>query len=242
MVYWILKVNLIHLHTDDCYTPYYPGDEWVDWVGFSIYHYGSEYPWEQNVLPPPGKFEAIMVGDLDYNATFHFYEMFSGSGQGGEPVSRSKGGKPFIVTETGATYHLAKKDELYWFSLKEGPGRVAIKQTWWRQYLNSTFLNMYPKLKAVSTFEFTKFEETTWRDFTNMGDTGTGINSPFGNDAGPSDGPVLEALKRDLSVFGKRIQWANIDLRPKNSKQAANSASTVNTFLALLLFVLVNIY
>ena len=24
---------------DDPYTPYYPGDEWVDWVGFSVRHF-----------------------------------------------------------------------------------------------------------------------------------------------------------------------------------------------------------
>jgi hypothetical protein len=26
---------------DDMYTPYYPGDDWVDWVGMSIFHFGK---------------------------------------------------------------------------------------------------------------------------------------------------------------------------------------------------------
>ena len=26
---------------DDMFTPYYPGDEWVDWVGMSIFHFGQ---------------------------------------------------------------------------------------------------------------------------------------------------------------------------------------------------------
>jgi hypothetical protein len=26
---------------DDMYTPYYPGDDWVDWVGMSIFHFGQ---------------------------------------------------------------------------------------------------------------------------------------------------------------------------------------------------------
>ena len=219
---------------DDPYSPYYPGDEWVDWVGFSIYHYGKEYPWEQNVLPLPGKFESIMVGDLAYNATFHFYEMFSGSGQGGAPVSASRGGKPFIVTETGATYHLAKLDGRYWYSLDPGPGRTAIKKAWWSQYLNSTFLDLYPKLKAISTFEFTKFEETTWRDFTNMGDTGTGINSPFGNDSGYMNGPVLNALREDLDLVSSRIQWSTVT--PPIIKQSTSSGSRIIFTTSLLLY------
>ncbi len=27
--------------SDDMYTPYYPGDEWVDWVGMSIFHFSQ---------------------------------------------------------------------------------------------------------------------------------------------------------------------------------------------------------
>jgi hypothetical protein len=25
---------------DDPYTPYWPGDEWVDWIGMSLFHFG----------------------------------------------------------------------------------------------------------------------------------------------------------------------------------------------------------
>jgi hypothetical protein len=186
-----------------------------------------------------------MIGDLAYNATFHFYEMFSGSGIGGAPQPVSKGGKPFIVTETGSTFHLAKLDNNYWYSLDKGPGRVAIKQAWWRQYLNSTFLDTYPKLKGVCTFEFTKFEETTWRDFASMGDTGTGINSPFGNDAGAMDGPVLNALKQDLASLESRIIWASPTPpgsvpTPPVIKQATSSG-TLKYYSFLILFSLANI-
>ena len=37
---------------DDPYRPYYPGDDFVDWIGMSIYHYGSSWPWHDNVVPP----------------------------------------------------------------------------------------------------------------------------------------------------------------------------------------------
>ena len=27
--------------SDDPYTPFYPGDQWVDWVGLNVYHMGQ---------------------------------------------------------------------------------------------------------------------------------------------------------------------------------------------------------
>ena len=34
---------------DDPYDPYYPGHEYVDWVGLSVYDYGpGEWPWQRN--------------------------------------------------------------------------------------------------------------------------------------------------------------------------------------------------
>ena len=27
--------------SDDPYTPFYPGDQWVDWVGMNMYHMGQ---------------------------------------------------------------------------------------------------------------------------------------------------------------------------------------------------------
>ncbi|KAI8832174.1 glycoside hydrolase superfamily [Chytridium lagenaria] len=45
---------------DNPYTPFYPGDDVVDWVGISVYHYGFQWPWIQNVIPTPNKFEGIM--------------------------------------------------------------------------------------------------------------------------------------------------------------------------------------
>jgi hypothetical protein len=33
---------------DDTYAPYYPGDDAVDWVGVSLYHWGNQRPWGNN--------------------------------------------------------------------------------------------------------------------------------------------------------------------------------------------------
>ena len=41
---------------DDPYAPYWPGADAVDWVGMSLYHWGSAHPWGENEVPEPGKF------------------------------------------------------------------------------------------------------------------------------------------------------------------------------------------
>jgi hypothetical protein len=32
------------------------GDDWVDWVGLSVYHFGASYPWGANKVPEAYKF------------------------------------------------------------------------------------------------------------------------------------------------------------------------------------------
>ena len=50
--------------SDDPYSPYYPGDAAVDWVGMSLYHWGNAYPWGENEVPEAGKFIAQLTGNL----------------------------------------------------------------------------------------------------------------------------------------------------------------------------------
>ena len=47
---------------DDPYGPFYPGDDAVDWVGLTLYHWGSGYPYGRNAGPEPGKFAAQVAG------------------------------------------------------------------------------------------------------------------------------------------------------------------------------------
>jgi hypothetical protein len=70
-------------NTSDPYTPYYPGDAYVDWVGLSIYHYGGWYHWRQNLPPAPGEFEALMRGNAQppmdwrqYGNNWPFYDFY----------------------------------------------------------------------------------------------------------------------------------------------------------------------
>ena len=198
------------------------------------------------MTPSAGKFERILIGadlGLGSYSPYNFYEMFSGSGVGGQPSSKSRGGKPFIVAETAATFHLSIDGNAT--VPPEGPGRVSLKRTWWQQFLNQTFLSLYPKIKAIGTFEFIKHEETSWRDFTVMGDTGTGIHSPFGNDGGTQSGPVLAAFQQDLSaaisnnwiVLGNYTLPAPVPLPtlPPVKKNNQSFSPVLHHFLALLM-------
>jgi hypothetical protein len=240
--------------TDDPYTPYYPGDDLVDWVGFSIYHYGNIETWAEpngwttNDIPAPGKVEDIVYGRNGYG-TYHFYEMFSGSGAGGNPRSRSRGGKPFFISESSATVFLAINNNMTgnWLRANNTSPefRVRMKQNWWRQLLNATFLEKFPKIKGLSFFEFVKYEETSWRDFTILG-KGTEINSIFGNDAGDLNGPVLEAFRNDIrGDIGNLIKWGSAKATtttaaPAPTKSSDSIAVDVSKF-ALTVFGIVSV-
>lgn len=104
------KDGIISL-ADDPYSPFYPGkccqvneflgDDYVDWVGFSIYDYGPRWPWVHNAVPSPGKVEDILTGRNGWG-TYNFYAMFCSE----NGSLKSKGGKPFMITETSSTTHL----------------------------------------------------------------------------------------------------------------------------------------
>ncbi|KAI9205030.1 glycoside hydrolase superfamily [Polychytrium aggregatum] len=214
---------------DDPYTPFYPGDQYVDWVGISLYHYGYKWPWVTNDIPVPGKFEGILSGgasgkapgDSAPYAKFNFYEMFSGSGAGAVPKPATAGGKPLMISETAATYHVYLNnsgDLTQKLPLAPGVGSVAdIKRGWWNQILNDTIKAKYPKLKSVCFFDFKKWEETTYRDFTS-----------FSTDYG-----VVAALNQDVQNV-KLIRWA--DGSSTNNNTNPNNKSAASTLGRLVPF------
>ncbi|KAJ3087288.1 hypothetical protein HK102_011435, partial [Quaeritorhiza haematococci] len=65
---------------DDPYSPYYPGDEWVDWVGLTLYHKPSN-----NSVAEPNLL-------LQVNG---FYSRFAEEKK-----------KPFMISESGAAFQL----------------------------------------------------------------------------------------------------------------------------------------
>ena len=127
---------------DDPYLPYYPGDDAVDWVGMSLYHWGSAWPWGENEIPEPGKFIAQLTGTYsglggDDSAIPDFYQVYS-----------VQHGKPVAITETAALYNTGAS----------GDDELSIKQAWWRQVFDRDTLIAYPGIQMINWFERIKPE------------------------------------------------------------------------------------
>jgi hypothetical protein len=123
------------------YAPYYPGDDAVDWVGMSIYHWGSAHPWGENELPEEGKFIAHITGTYiglngDERAVPDFYRVYA-----------DEHGKPMSITETAA-----------FFRPGLGGDERGIKQAWQRQVFDDRVARDFPNIKMINWFEWRKFE------------------------------------------------------------------------------------
>ena len=131
---------------DDPYGPYYPGDAFVDWVGFTDYHWGNSWPWGANVLPEAGKFVADLTGTYngligDERAVPDFYATYA--------VGHNK---PFVLTETSALYNPNRTD---------GASNYDIKMSWANQVFASNLTTQFPRIKMVLWFEHYKVETET---------------------------------------------------------------------------------
>jgi hypothetical protein len=125
---------------DDPYMPYYPGDEYVDWVAISLYWYtdsGTGY----NRIPP---------------ATY-FKDNLRSSGPGVRMINPSADGdklkdfygrfciehnKPLMIPETGASF----------LPGETGDSELQIKSAWYREIFVDASKDL-PKLKIVTQFE-----------------------------------------------------------------------------------------
>lgn len=128
--------------SDDMYAPYYPGDDAVDWVGMSVYHWGNQHPWGENEIPEAGKFTAQITGtylglDGDHRPVPDFYQDYV-----------EKHGKPMAIPETAALYN----PDL------EGDAELSIKQAWWWQVFSAEVAEDVPGIKMINWFEARKFE------------------------------------------------------------------------------------
>jgi hypothetical protein len=128
--------------SDDSYAPYYPGDDAVDWVGMSLYHWGAKYPWGENELPEPNKFADQLTGNYsgangDDTLLPDFYHVY-GEGHG----------KPVSIPETAALFAPGAG----------GEDELAIKQAWWGQLFDPATAAQFPQLKMINWFEWDKDE------------------------------------------------------------------------------------
>ncbi|ORY43267.1 glycoside hydrolase [Rhizoclosmatium globosum] len=147
------KINSL----DDPYTPFYPGDDVVDWVALSLYY----YPFDdcRNCPVPNTYFVDYLTGSgptttqvLDpqlvtdmhvYQRVHDFYHMFC------TPQTHNK---PMLLPETGSPFipqYVNGSDPSQW-------SESQIKMGWWNQVLNATILDQFPNLIAAVNFEEAK--------------------------------------------------------------------------------------
>lgn len=137
---------------DDTYAPYYPGDDAVDWVGISLYHWGNQRPWGNNEVPEGDKFADMLTGTYsgtagDDDAIPDFYQVYG--------VDH---GHPVAIPETAAIFTPSR----------DGADELDIKQTWWRQVFSEETHERFPNLKMINWFEWLKYEieindDVDWR-------------------------------------------------------------------------------
>lgn len=133
---------------DDAYSPYYPGDNYADWVALSLYSWGCQFPWGKNLVPEPNKFIDQVTGTFadnhctDDRALQNFYALFA---QGHH--------KPMALSETGALYNEAQAGI--------GASALDIKKAWMSQVLDPKLSTIFPLLKEENWFEFHQFEAST---------------------------------------------------------------------------------
>lgn len=163
---------------DDPYLPYYPGNEYVDWVGLSLYYYPSG---TKNTVPSAKVFSDQLIGtgqtlNFVYDARANrllrnFYDRFALGKATGEE-------KPLCIAESGAPY----------IATIGGASEIAIKRAWWEQTISKSTISMFPKMKAVINFEEKKADageaEKDWaytynaqvlREYVNFLDSGSRV-------------------------------------------------------------------
>jgi hypothetical protein len=129
---------------DDPYAPYYPGDEAVDWVGMSLYHWGNAYPWGENELPPSAKFAALLTGEpiVEHAQSGSVPDFYATYAEGHD--------KPLAIIETAALFDP---------SASEGPTEADLKSAWFTQVFSAQTRAAFPRIKMINWFEWRK-EET----------------------------------------------------------------------------------
>jgi hypothetical protein len=133
---------------DDPYAPYYPGDEAVDWVGMSLYHWGNSYPWGENELPPSGKFAALLTGEpiVEHAESGSVPDFYTTYADGHD--------KPLAIIETAALYDPAASP---------GPTEAELKTAWFTQVFSAETREAFPRIRMINWFEWRKEEAEVGR-------------------------------------------------------------------------------
>ncbi|ORY48555.1 glycoside hydrolase [Rhizoclosmatium globosum] len=190
---------------DDPFTPYWPGEDYVDWVGISLYWKGNPAtgtpPHDNSASPADYWEQMVQGGPSGSNPAFPFYDMFA-----------LKYNKPLVMPEGGAAFALTQAPNNT--PLPANVGQVKIQQTFWKSYLG--VLSKYPKAKMFINFEYLKLNEDP------VANANNGVTRDYRI---TWDSATVAALKADLSALGSTVQWAS---SPGSSSTPGNSVSTTS--------------
>lgn len=161
---------------DDMFSPYWPGDDVVDWVGSSLYWWGYQYPWGENDIPQQKNFYDTLMGNAKQESGApipDFYRTYSEDKQ-----------KPMIISETAALYNLCDQNKDTdackvnimndWINPEQ---EFSVKSSWWDQVFSlsgdtSTY-EAFPNIRIICWFNIRKKEAEVegntvdWTTFTN---------------------------------------------------------------------------
>jgi len=128
---------------DDPYAPYYPGDDAVDWIGVSLYHWGLAYPWGENELPRPRTFEELLRGvDTGAQAGAKAVpDLYATYADGHD--------KPLAIVETAILYDPAAR---------KGPSETQLKTAWFDEVFSDRTRSEFPRIGMINWFEWRKRE------------------------------------------------------------------------------------
>ncbi|GAA5956278.1 hypothetical protein JCM3765_005615 [Sporobolomyces pararoseus] len=187
---------------DDALSPYYPGDNLVDWIGISIYYKG---PYLNGAIAD----STNQVQDSGYCAL-----AINGTNPGDfaeitpwyENYCAQKPDKACMFAEAGAAWHVNDAGST---------NQAALQQAWLKDcVVNATLLDQYPRIKLIMQFEYEKTEtanngQDDLRDYrlTNVTE-------------------VVDELKSDLSSIGDRFTWAQSRAPPTSISSAGAPAAT----------------
>jgi Glycosyl hydrolase family 26 len=145
---------------DDMFSPYWPGDAFVDWVGTSLYWWGSRWPFGENEIPTPNNFANILNGKQKQDDSDLYVPDFYGT------YSKNKN-MAMMITETSSFYNLCdQKPSASQCQVNienpDPPSDLNVKSPWWEQVYSlegaESLRIAFPNIKLVSWFNIKKVE------------------------------------------------------------------------------------
>ncbi len=209
---------------DDSLSPYWPGPDYVDWIGISLYYKG-----------PSGADTTNQVQDNGY---CHF--AINGTNpQTGVAISNwytdycaMYPTKPCMFAESGAAYHLTNP---------AGDSQLDIQTAWINDCVtNTTMFETYPQLQMIMQFEYEKEESANdgsidLRDYriTNATDVLSVFQSALSTASGYWEWAASQTQASSISSVGQQAPQTNSNGETITNAITATTRGRPTTFPSL---------